>query len=168
MDTNFGCWRKAMAFIMHRYHLTRTLFSVIPFLLVRRLFEWLDNSEGFGYTLIRFVADNPGAWAFHCHITWHMEAGLLMTFLSGANKLGEMMTYAPGNWKNLCAWICIYFVGDPKWDPLAYNCIKCYDPGISFDIVWIIIGLDLPLDENCKFPSQCNGTIERNINCPEE
>lgn len=32
--------------------------------------------------LIRFVADNPGMWAFHCHMAWHSEAGLLMQFLS--------------------------------------------------------------------------------------
>ncbi|KAI0649905.1 multicopper oxidase-domain-containing protein [Trametes meyenii] len=29
------------------------------------------------YTVLRFVADNPGYWAFHCHIQWHMAAGLL-------------------------------------------------------------------------------------------
>lgn len=38
--------------------------------------------EGFGWMLIRFVADNPGMWAFHCHMAWHSEAGLLMQFLS--------------------------------------------------------------------------------------
>lgn len=32
----------------------------------------------YGWVLIRFVADNPGVWAFHCHISWHVEAGLLM------------------------------------------------------------------------------------------
>ncbi|KAI7832414.1 Cupredoxin [Gamsiella multidivaricata] len=32
----------------------------------------------FGYTVIRFVNDNPGLWALHCHIEWHMEAGLMM------------------------------------------------------------------------------------------
>ncbi|EKM52883.1 uncharacterized protein PHACADRAFT_261553 [Phanerochaete carnosa HHB-10118-sp] len=31
-----------------------------------------------GWTLIRFVTDNPGIWAFHCHIAWHMAVGLLM------------------------------------------------------------------------------------------
>lgn len=34
----------------------------------------------YGWTLIRFVADNPGLWALHCHISWHMESGLLMQF----------------------------------------------------------------------------------------
>ncbi len=38
--------------------------------------------EGYGWMLLRFVTDNPGIWAFHCHIAWHSEAGLLMQFLS--------------------------------------------------------------------------------------
>ncbi|KAH6568245.1 hypothetical protein BASA61_008702 [Batrachochytrium salamandrivorans] len=29
-----------------------------------------------GYVVIRFLADNPGVWMFHCHIEWHLEAGL--------------------------------------------------------------------------------------------
>lgn len=38
--------------------------------------------EGYGWMLLRFVTDNPGVWAFHCHLTWHSEAGLLMQILS--------------------------------------------------------------------------------------
>jgi FtsP/CotA-like multicopper oxidase with cupredoxin domain len=34
----------------------------------------------YGWVLLRFVSDNPGLWALHCHIAWHMEAGLLMQF----------------------------------------------------------------------------------------
>lgn len=36
--------------------------------------------EGFGWTLLRFVADNPGVWLFHCHMIWHAEAGMGMQF----------------------------------------------------------------------------------------
>jgi FtsP/CotA-like multicopper oxidase with cupredoxin domain len=36
--------------------------------------------EAYGWLLISFVADNPGLWAFHCHIGWHTEAGLMMVF----------------------------------------------------------------------------------------
>jgi len=43
--------------------------------------------EGFGWTLIRFVADNPGAWLFHCHTVWHSESGMAMQFLSRVNDL---------------------------------------------------------------------------------
>ncbi|KAL4246950.1 multicopper oxidase family protein [Abortiporus biennis] len=32
----------------------------------------------YNWMVLRFVTDNPGVWAFHCHIAWHMEAGLLM------------------------------------------------------------------------------------------
>ena len=45
--------------------------------------------EAFGWTLIRFVADNPGAWAFHCHVSWHTEAGLLMQFLTRTDLLSQ-------------------------------------------------------------------------------
>ncbi|KZV80843.1 laccase [Exidia glandulosa HHB12029] len=34
-----------------------------------------------GSATLRFVADNPGAWLFHCHIEWHLEAGLAVTLL---------------------------------------------------------------------------------------
>ncbi|KAF8943046.1 hypothetical protein BGZ47_005845 [Haplosporangium gracile] len=36
----------------------------------------------YGYVVLRFVSDNPGLWAFHCHIDWHMAAGLMMQFLA--------------------------------------------------------------------------------------
>lgn len=39
------------------------------------------NVPGNGYTVIRFLADNPGAWLFHCHIEWHMPAGLVATVI---------------------------------------------------------------------------------------
>jgi len=31
-----------------------------------------------GSVTLRVVADNPGVWLFHCHIEWHLEAGLAM------------------------------------------------------------------------------------------
>ncbi|KAI0338648.1 multicopper oxidase 2A [Trametopsis cervina] len=32
----------------------------------------------YNWMALRFVTDNPGLWAFHCHLAWHMAAGLLM------------------------------------------------------------------------------------------
>jgi FtsP/CotA-like multicopper oxidase with cupredoxin domain len=56
--------------------------------------------EAFGWTLIRFVADNPGVWVLHCHISWHSEAGLLMQILVGAEQMrGWNM---PGEVEELC------------------------------------------------------------------
>ena len=30
--------------------------------------------------VVEFDADNPGWWAFHCHMLYHMEAGMFQTF----------------------------------------------------------------------------------------
>lgn len=46
------------------------------------------SAEAFGWILIRLVTDNPGMWAFHCHISWHTEAGLLMQFLTRPELVG--------------------------------------------------------------------------------
>jgi len=40
-----------------------------------------------GWAKLRFVANNPGAWFFHCHIEWHMSAGLALTFLVSPEQL---------------------------------------------------------------------------------
>src|SRR3569833_1042646 len=26
-----------------------------------------------GHVILRFMADNPGIWALHCHVAWHVE-----------------------------------------------------------------------------------------------
>lgn len=46
--------------------------------------------EAYGWMLIRFIADNPGAWAFHCHIGWHNEAGLSMVFATRLDAMKDV------------------------------------------------------------------------------
>ena len=36
-----------------------------------------------GYTIIRFIADNPGTWLFHCHLEFHSEIGMMVMFKVG-------------------------------------------------------------------------------------
>ncbi|KAJ3332451.1 hypothetical protein HDU76_000214 [Blyttiomyces sp. JEL0837] len=45
--------------------------------------------------------DHPGAWLFHCHVSWHMDTGLQSVFanLDGLPTLGKQM---PTNLKNMC------------------------------------------------------------------
>jgi iron transport multicopper oxidase len=33
------------------------------------------------YAVIRYQADNPGVWLFHCHIEWHVVMGLIATII---------------------------------------------------------------------------------------
>ncbi|CAH1430710.1 unnamed protein product [Lactuca virosa] len=44
-----------------------------------------------GWAVIRFVADNPGAWIMHCHLDVHIGWGLAMVFLVD-NGVGPMQT----------------------------------------------------------------------------
>ena len=46
--------------------------------------------QGGGYVVFRFKADNPGVQLFHCHIEWHVEAGLTATVLEATDRLGDL------------------------------------------------------------------------------
>uniref|UniRef100_A0A0D3H618 L-ascorbate oxidase n=1 Tax=Oryza barthii TaxID=65489 RepID=A0A0D3H618_9ORYZ len=44
----------------------------------------------FGWTAIRFRADNPGVWAFHCHIEAHFFMGMGIVFEEGVDRVGDL------------------------------------------------------------------------------
>jgi hypothetical protein len=41
----------------------------------------------FGWTAVRFVADNPGVWQFHCHIKSHQVMGMNIFFVEAAEEI---------------------------------------------------------------------------------
>ncbi|MCL7023922.1 hypothetical protein MKW94_005803 [Papaver nudicaule] len=41
----------------------------------------------YGWTMIRFVADNPGVWAFHCHIEPHLHMGMGVIFAEAVDRV---------------------------------------------------------------------------------
>jgi L-ascorbate oxidase len=41
----------------------------------------------YGWVALRFVADNPGAWPFHCHIEPHFQMGMGTVFAEGVHNL---------------------------------------------------------------------------------
>ncbi|RAL13181.1 putative ferrooxidoreductase Fet3 [Aspergillus homomorphus CBS 101889] len=45
-----------------------------------------------GYVILRFRADNPGVWIFHCHIDWHLMQGLAMIFVEAPLMIQEELT----------------------------------------------------------------------------
>ncbi|CAN6705311.1 unnamed protein product [Malus baccata var. baccata] len=47
-----------------------------------------------GWAVIRFVADNPGAWLMHCHLDVHITWGLAMVFLVD-NGVGALQSIEP-------------------------------------------------------------------------
>ncbi|ODN00019.1 Iron transport multicopper oxidase FET3, partial [Orchesella cincta] len=53
------------------------------------------------YLVIRFFADNPGVWKFHCHIDWHNLTGMGMVFIE-APELAACIR-VPKEAKKVCA-----------------------------------------------------------------
>lgn len=50
----------------------------------------------YGWTAMRFVADNPGVWAFHCHIEPHLHMGMGVIFSEGVEHVGNIPNEALG------------------------------------------------------------------------
>jgi iron transport multicopper oxidase len=55
-----------------------------------------------GYVVIRFRADNPGINLFHCHIEWHVEAGLTATFIEAPLELQKKQKDIPDDHLAAC------------------------------------------------------------------
>lgn len=53
-----------------------------------------------GHAVIRFRADNPGVWLLHCHIEWHVEAGLVATVIEAPEQLQNL--YRPADHLRIC------------------------------------------------------------------
>ncbi|XP_057812992.1 L-ascorbate oxidase-like [Cryptomeria japonica] len=48
------------------------------------------------WTAICFKADNPGVWAFHCHVEAHFFMGMGVIFEEGIEKVGKLPAAAMG------------------------------------------------------------------------
>ncbi|KAF8959648.1 Cupredoxin [Flammula alnicola] len=51
---------------------------------------------------IRFETDNSGPWIMHCHIDWHLEAGLAIVFAEDTSTIASSSSLSPTAWDNLC------------------------------------------------------------------
>jgi iron transport multicopper oxidase len=82
------------------------------------------------YTIIRFKTGNPGVWLLHCHIEWHIEAGLVMTFVEDPIQLQQQNLTIPQNTYDACKAQGIPIIGNAagnsgkKWYDLAQAPVK--------------------------------------------
>lgn len=57
-----------------------------------------------GYIVIAFKTDNPGNWLFHCHIAWHVSAGLSADFMERrSEQVGLVSSSDLAEYKRNCA-----------------------------------------------------------------
>ena len=54
-----------------------------------------------GNMVLRFRADNPGIWLFHCHIEWHVASGLVATLIEAPMELQSSLKI-PQNHYDAC------------------------------------------------------------------
>lgn len=55
-----------------------------------------------GYVVLRFKANNPGVWFFHCHVDWHVPAGLAATFITAPRLARKNLSPLPQPLIDLC------------------------------------------------------------------
>nr|AAW28937.1 laccase B [Trametes sp. 420] len=92
----------------HPFHLHGHAFSVVrsagqtepnyvnP---VRR--DVVSIGSGTDNVTIRFRTDNPGPWFLHCHIDWHLQAGLAIVFAEDIPETAATNP-VPQAWSDLC------------------------------------------------------------------
>ncbi|KAK7944014.1 hypothetical protein LTR80_009547 [Exophiala xenobiotica] len=49
-----------------------------------------DPAVGTNYMVLQFAADNAGVWPFHCHIAWHLSAGMAVMILERPDEVAEL------------------------------------------------------------------------------
>ncbi|KAH7119687.1 multicopper oxidase-domain-containing protein [Dendryphion nanum] len=55
-----------------------------------------------GYIVLRFRADNPGVWFFHCHIDFHSVGGMVSTFIEAPDLIQKQLSI-PASGTSLCS-----------------------------------------------------------------
>ncbi|KAF2680798.1 multicopper oxidase [Lentithecium fluviatile CBS 122367] len=55
-----------------------------------------------GYLVLRFKADNPGVWFFHCHIDFHVVGGMNAVFIEAPDVLQRQSLTVPPSGIRLC------------------------------------------------------------------
>ncbi|CAG8494695.1 162_t:CDS:2 [Acaulospora morrowiae] len=68
--------------------------------LVDPILRDVTTVPGGGWAVIRYNVDNPGCWAFHCHIDWHVELGMVAQLIELPTKLADRVL--PPEVRNLC------------------------------------------------------------------
>ncbi|KAF8952436.1 hypothetical protein CPC16_003869 [Podila verticillata] len=66
--------------------------------------------------VIRFKANNPGVWFFHCHIEWHLQAGLAVTMIEAPEAMAGVLSVDPSHFDQ-CKALGIPYQGNAAGNP---------------------------------------------------
>ncbi|THU91957.1 laccase [Dendrothele bispora CBS 962.96] len=92
----------------HPFHLHGHVFSVVQGMKGNANYANPPQRDVVGVggstVIIRFKADNPGPWFLHCHIDWHLVAGLAVVFAEDpeSQREGPKSQVIKQEWLDLC------------------------------------------------------------------
>jgi iron transport multicopper oxidase len=84
-----------------------------------------------GFIVLRFVADNPGVWLFHCHIDWHLAQGLAMSMVEAPTQMQERMQI-PQNHYDTCAAAGVPSAGNAAANTVDFTDLKGQNRQVPF------------------------------------
>ena len=85
-----GTWngsKSQLAMLHSQNAVFRDTATVLPD--AEKPFVGQSKQGGCGWTVIRFIADNPGVWPFHCHVTWHFVMGMQTIFIVSMDDIPD-------------------------------------------------------------------------------
>jgi FtsP/CotA-like multicopper oxidase with cupredoxin domain len=66
---------------------------------------WGDAQDNTTYIVLQYTQDNPGIWPFHCHIAWHVSAGMAIMIEELPDQIPLLKEQMPSNVPDTCyAW----------------------------------------------------------------
>lgn len=60
------------------------------------------TTQSGGYLVLRYQANNPGVWPVHCHMDWHIEAGMRATIIEAPDQLQQLGISIPEDHIAVC------------------------------------------------------------------
>lgn len=57
-----------------------------------------------GHLVIAFEANNPGIWPFHCHIAWHLGAGLFIQVIEQSEWIQQYLSIPTPSYEQCRTW----------------------------------------------------------------
>lgn len=71
----------------------------------------IPNSQP-SYIVLQFTQDNPGLWPLHCHIAWHLNAGMVIMILENPDEVAKIQI--PDSVTQTCSALAAWKAANPS------------------------------------------------------
>jgi iron transport multicopper oxidase len=88
--------------------------------------------EAGSFAVLRFKADNPGVWLFHCHIEWHVPLGLSATIIEDPIAIQKELTI-PQDHLDACKANCYPTKGNAAGNTKNPSDLTGFNEAVDFD-----------------------------------